>query len=64
MLFKLTLSTECFRRLIQDIRLGNDTTEPEWDFRVPDGEEFRDDLREAARIGKRKATKVRLVFWS
>ncbi|KIM61704.1 hypothetical protein SCLCIDRAFT_1215803 [Scleroderma citrinum Foug A] len=50
-------SDEDFERLIQDIRLGNDTTEPEWDFRVPDGEEFRDDLREAARIGKRKGTK-------
>ncbi|KAL4078082.1 hypothetical protein J3A83DRAFT_4369553 [Scleroderma citrinum] len=56
-----------FEQLVQDIRLKNNITtagmlQCEWDFRVPDEEAFRDDLHEAAGIGKRRRRKVRALI--
>lgn len=51
-----------FERLVKDIRTADDVSsvavlQREWDFRVPDEDAFRDDLREASGIGKRKKRK-------
>ncbi|KAI6048063.1 hypothetical protein EDC04DRAFT_2556141 [Pisolithus marmoratus] len=52
-----------YRRLVKDIRTSDDVSsagvlQREWDFRAPDEDTFRDDLREASGIGKRKKRKV------
>ncbi|KAG6331587.1 hypothetical protein ID866_7502 [Astraeus odoratus] len=51
-----------FDRLVEDIRMADNVStagmlQREWDFRVPDEEAFRDDLREATGIGKKRKRK-------
>ena len=52
-------------RLVQDIRSGDNasgTLSKVWDFDMRDREaEFKDDLREASGVGKKRGRKVRMT---